>query len=218
MKVQVARNNVGSNWRFANSANNARYTLINRNQNVPKILNISSGNLFKQGNLTAPPATQQPSGGAPKTIYEDYPLLNRVKNVLNSVQNSENSTGKAQHRILKVPQKPGMRGRFGPYMNKFNWSKLKNDPRLSAAQKKTVNKIIVSLQVPTRDEFSNRPPIMFNPTGMTIAQVNSKIRAALPNVKTNNNVFHNTKTTFNNPLYNNENLRTASQHRQAFGN
>jgi hypothetical protein len=49
-KVKVKRNNPGSNWYFANSANNARYNLNNRNQNVPKVRNVSSGNLFKQGN------------------------------------------------------------------------------------------------------------------------------------------------------------------------
>lgn len=146
-----------------------------------------------------------------------------MKNILNSVQNSENSTGKAQHRILKTAQNPGVRGRFGAHMNKFNWSKLKNDSRLSAAQKKTVNKILVSRQVPARDEFRNRPPITFDPTGMTIAQVNAKIRKNLtqkkmrnnPIFENNKNVFHNAKQTFNNPTFN---LQTARQHRQAYGN
>lgn len=109
-------------------------------------------------------------------------------------------------------------------MNKFNWSKLKNDPRLTAAQKKTVNKILVSLQVPARDEFRNRPAITFDPTGMTIAQVNNKIRKNLAQKKTRNNpffennknVFHNVRhSTFNNPTFN---LQTARQHREAFGN
>lgn len=108
-------------------------------------------------------------------------------------------------------------------MNKFNWSKLKNDSRLSAAQKKTVNKILVSRQVPARDEFRNRPPITFDPTGMTIAQVNAKIRKNLtqkkmrnnPIFENNKNVFHNAKQTFNNPTFN---LQTARQHRQAYGN
>jgi len=49
-KVKVKRNNPGSNWYFANSANNTRYNLNNRNQNVPKVRNVGSGNLFKQGN------------------------------------------------------------------------------------------------------------------------------------------------------------------------
>lgn len=49
-KVKVKRNNPGSNWYFANSANNARYNLNNRNQNVPRVRNVSTGNLFKQGN------------------------------------------------------------------------------------------------------------------------------------------------------------------------
>ena len=142
-----------------------------------------------------------------------------MKNILNSVQNSENSTGQAQHKILKTAQKPGARGRFGAYMNKFNWSKLKNDSRLSAAQKKTVNKILTSLQVPARDEFRNRPPIMFDPTGMTIAQVNNKIRTKIRNnpiFESNNNVFHNAKETFNN----NKNLakQMYRQHREAYGN
>ena len=104
-------------------------------------------------------------------------------------------------------------------MNKFNWSKLKNDPRLTAAQKKTVNKILVSLQVPARDEFRNRPAITFDPTGMTIAQVNNKIRKNLarkPIFENNKNVFHNVRhSTFNNPTFN---LQTARQHREAFGN
>jgi len=43
-KVKVVRNNVGSSWRFATSANNTRYNLNNKNQNVPTIRNISQGN------------------------------------------------------------------------------------------------------------------------------------------------------------------------------
>jgi hypothetical protein len=50
IKVKVKRNNVGSNWYFANSANNAKYNLNNRNQNKPRVRNVGSGNLFKQGN------------------------------------------------------------------------------------------------------------------------------------------------------------------------
>lgn len=144
-----------------------------------------------------------------------------MKNILNSVQNSENSTGQAQHRILKTAQKPGARGRFGAYMNKFNWSKLKNDPRLSAAQKKTVNKILTSLQVPARDEFRNRPPITFDPTGMTIAQVDNKVRKNLAQKKmrneNNKNVFHDAKQTFNNKNKN-QSQQMYRQHRQAYGN
>jgi len=103
-------------------------------------------------------------------------------------------------------------------MNKFNWSALKNDPRLTAAQKKTVNKILVSLQVPARDDYRNRPAITFDPTGMTVAQVNAKVRTrSNPLFENNNkNVFHNVKySTFNNPTFN---LQTARQHRESFGN
>ena len=53
-KVKVKRNNVGSNWRFANSVNNARYNLNNRNKNVPIIRNIGAGNLFKQAQAQRP--------------------------------------------------------------------------------------------------------------------------------------------------------------------
>lgn len=102
--------------------------------------------------------------------------MTRVKNALNSVENSENSTGRAQYKILQTPQKPGMLGKRGPYMNTFNWAQLKNDQRLSAAQKKTVNKILVSLQVPARDKFRNRPALTFNISGKTIAQVNQQVR------------------------------------------
>ena len=149
--------------------------------------------------------------------------MNRVKTILNSVENSENSTGRAQYKILQTPQGTGKRARFGAYMNKFNWSKLKNDQRLSAAQKKTVNKILVSLNVPARDKFRNRPAITFDPTGMSIAQVNAKVRTAIatrpaaqasPNA--NGNTFYNTKQTFNNNK--NQALQTARQHREAFGN
>ncbi len=110
-------------------------------------------------------------------------------------------------------------------MNKFNWTALKNDPRLTAAQKKTINKILVSLKVPSRDEFRNRPAITFDTTGMTDAQVNSKIRKNLAQKKTFNNpafknntknVFREVKhSKFNNPAFN---LQTARQHREAFGN
>lgn len=61
----------------------------------------------------------------------------------------------------------------------LNWSKLKNDPRLSAAQKKTINKIVVSLQVPARDLWRNRPPINFDPKNMTLPQINSRLRKAV---------------------------------------
>jgi len=108
-------------------------------------------------------------------------------------------------------------------MNKFNWTALKNDPRLTAAQKKTVNKILLSLQVPARDEFRNRPAITFNTAGMTISQVNAKIRKNEeqkrvrnnPIFENNKNVFHNAKQTFNNPTFN---MNAARQHREAFGN
>jgi hypothetical protein len=156
-------------------------------------------------------------------LYEQYPILQRVKNTLNSVQNTEESTGKAQYAILKTSQVPGVKGRFGAYMNKFNWKALKNDPRLTAAQKKTVNKILVSLQVPARDEFRNRPALTFNTAGLTLAQVNKKVRENLARKKTRNNpvfqnsknVFHNAKQTFNNPTFN---LMAARQHRESFGN
>lgn len=128
-----------------------------------------------------------------------------MKNVFNSVQNTEESTGKAQYKILQTPQRPGLAGRRGPYMNKFNWNALKNDSRLSAAQKKTVDKILMSLQVPARDKFRNRPPINFNISGMTVAQVNTEVRKRLPKVKVytnpvaNENVFYNARQTFNEP-------------------
>lgn len=91
-------------------------------------------------------------------------------------------------------------------MNKFNWTALKNDPRLTAPQKKTVNKILVSLQVPARDDYRNRPAITFNTTGMTVSQVNAKIRKNLDQKRVRNennkNVFHNVKySTFNNPTF-----------------
>jgi hypothetical protein len=95
-------------------------------------------------------------------------------------------------------------------MNKFNWTALKNDPRLTAAQKKTVNKILLSLQVPARDSFRNRPAITFNTKGMTVAQVNAKLRKNEelkrvrnnPIFENNKNVFQNAKQTFNNPTFN----------------
>lgn len=136
-------------------------------------------------------------------LYQQYPILTRIKNVLNSVQNTEESTGKAQYTILQTAQRPGLRGRLGPYMNKFNWSAIKNDPRLNGAQKKTVNKILVSLQVPARDKQRNRPALNFNISGKTISQVNSEVRKRLPKVY-NNPIFNNNKTNgfkkYNNPL------------------
>jgi len=47
IKVKVKRNNPGSNWYFANSANNSKYNLNNRNQNKPRVRNVGG---FKQGN------------------------------------------------------------------------------------------------------------------------------------------------------------------------
>lgn len=137
--------------------------------------------------------------------------MKRVQDVLNSVQNTEESTGKAQYKILQTPQKPGARGRFGAFMNKFNWSSLKNDPRLTAAQKKTIDKILVSLQVPARDKFRNRPALNFNIKNtkflkangsVNIAKVNGEVLKRLPKnkpIKENtNNVFHNAQQQFNN--------------------
>jgi hypothetical protein len=165
-------------------------------------------------------------------LYDQYPLLTRVKNTLNSVQNTEESTGKAQHAILKTAQRPGLRGRAGPYMNTFNWAKLKNDPRLNAAQKKTVNKILVSLQVPARNKFRNRPPLNFNIKNKKFIKANGSVNIAKVNVEVlnrlrksqrpaaqpseNQNVFYNAKQQFNN----NKNLASQMirQHRQAYGN
>ena len=154
--------------------------------------------------------------------------MTRVKNVLNSVQNTEESTGKAQYKILQTAQRPGLRGRAGPYMNTFNWSKLKNDSRLTAPQKKTIDKIVASLQVPVRDKFRNRPALNFNlekfrkANGqLNIPKLNAEVRSRLPKNKpvkeNNNNVFYNAQQQFNN---NNKNLaaNTLRQHRQAYGN
>ena len=108
-------------------------------------------------------------------------------------------------------------------MNKFNWSALKNDSRLTAAQKKTVNKILVSLQVPARDEFRNRPAITFNTKGMTVAQINAKLRKNEELKRVRNAPFYENYTpvfqkytqTFTNPTFN---MNAARQHREAFGN
>ena len=133
--------------------------------------------------------------------------MTRVKNVLNSVQNTEESTGKAQYKILQTAQKPGVRGRFGPHMNKFNWSALKNDSRLSVAQKKTIDKILASLQVPVRDKFRNRPALNFNlekfrkTNGqLNIPKLHAEVRRRLPVNKPpkNTNVFYNAQQQFNN--------------------
>jgi hypothetical protein len=162
-------------------------------------------------------------------VYQQYPLLTRVKNILNSVQNTEESTGKAQYKILQTAQKKGLRGPLTKYMNKFNWSALKNDTRLTAAQKKTVNKILVSLQVPVRDKFRNRPALNFNlekfrkANGqLNIPKLNAEVRRRLPVNKPpveNTNVFYNAQQQFNKK---NENKNLASQmlrqHRQTFGN
>lgn len=152
---------------------------------------------------------------------------------MDRVQNTEESTGKAQYTILQTAQKPGLRGRLGNFMNKFNWSKLKNDPRLNPAQKKTVNKILVSLQVPARDKYRNRPALNFNISKFlkangepNIAKINAEVRRRenakrRPSVQPseNRNVFYNAKQTFNNE---NKNKNLAAQmlrqHRQAYGN
>lgn len=43
-KLKVKRNTPGSNWYFANAENNTQYNLNNRNQNIPKVRIVSSGN------------------------------------------------------------------------------------------------------------------------------------------------------------------------------
>ena len=115
-------------------------------------------------------------------------------------------------------------------MNKFNWSGLKNDSRLSPAQKKTVNKILVSLQIPVRDQFRNRPALTFNifnskfmkTNGQpNIPKINAEVRARLPKVRNNSisqvNVPSSSKT---NTTHQRQSNATAAlrQHRQAFGN
>jgi hypothetical protein len=96
-------------------------------------------------------------------------------------------------------------------MNTFKWSALKNDPRLTAAQKKTIDKILVSLQVPARDDFRNRPALNFNIKNkkflnangsVNIAKVNGEVLKRLPKKKpmkeNNNNVFYNAQQQINN--------------------
>lgn len=176
------------------------------------------------------PAAQTPRQAPRPDLYEQYPLLKRVKNVFGAVQNTEESTGNAQHRILKTPQQPGVRGRlpWKPYMNRFNWSAIKNDPRLTAAQKKTVNKILVSLKVNTRDEKGNRPALNFNiqnqkflnPNGsVNIAKVNREVRNRLPKQSnwsfSNNETFYNSRSQLNNN--NNNNQQTYEQHLRNMG-
>lgn len=113
----------------------------------------------------------------------------------------------------------------GPYMDTaLNWTKLKNDSRLTSQQQKTINKIVVALQVPVRDAHRNRPPINFNASGMTIAQVNDRLRKAVNAKRRNNPFFSNNSSPpgfkkHNNPTFNAQsNLNTARQHREAFGN
>ena len=117
-------------------------------------------------------------------------------------------------------------------MNKFNWSGLKNDPRLSPAQKKTVNKILVSLQIPVRDQFRNRPALTFNifnskfmkTNGQpNIPKINAEVRARLPKVYNNPISQVNTPSgfkTYVNPIASTQRQSNAAlrQHRQAFGN
>ena len=97
-------------------------------------------------------------------------------------------------------------------MNTFKWANLKNDPRLSAAQKKTVNKILVSLQVPARDKFRNRPPLNFNVKNKKFLKANGSVNIAKVNVEVlnrlrksqrpaaqpseNTNVFYNARQQF----------------------
>ncbi len=53
IEVNVERNNKNSKWRFVREENSKKYNLLNRNQETPKIRNISNvrtGNLFRQGN------------------------------------------------------------------------------------------------------------------------------------------------------------------------
>ena len=106
-------------------------------------------------------------------------------------------------------------------MNKFNWSALKNNSRLTPAQKKTVEKILVSLQVPARNKYRNRPPLNFNigqfrkQNGTyNIAKINSKVRLP-PTPKTNNN----NRPLARPPANSRNNLATQMyrQHREAYG-
>lgn len=50
--IVVIRANNRARWNFKNNANKAKYNLANRNKNTPTVyeVNVSSGNLFKQGN------------------------------------------------------------------------------------------------------------------------------------------------------------------------
>jgi hypothetical protein len=227
LSLEANKNLSENNKTKLRNAINKKLPTLNKTSRQYDLLVNAMAKLTATGG--APAATQQPSAG----LYDQYPLLTRVKNVLNSVQNTEESTGKAQHAILKTAQRPGLRGRAGPYMNKFNWSKLKNDPRLNAAQKKTVNKILVSLQVPARNKFRNRPPLNFNIKNKKFIKANGSVNIAKVNVEVlnrlrksqrpaaqpseNQNVFYNARQTFE---PNNKNLSSQilRQHRQAYGN
>jgi hypothetical protein len=106
-------------------------------------------------------------------------------------------------------------------MNRFNWSALKNDPRLTAAQKKTVDKILVSLQVPARDKYRNRPPLNFNIKNKRFLKANGSVNVAKVNrelrTKSTQPENQNARQTFE-PENKNLGAQMLRQHRQAYGN
>jgi len=102
---------------------------------------------------------------------------------------------------------------------------------MSVAQKKTINKILLSLRLPVRDQFRDRPPINFNTNGMPNSQVTARLRVNIAKKKVYNSpVFSNNSVpsgfkTRNNPEFRpqrqsaNTNARQAlRRHREAFGN
>jgi hypothetical protein len=110
-------------------------------------------------------------------------------------------------------------------MNKFNWSALKNDQRLTPVQKKTVEKILVSLQVPARDRVRNRPRLNFNIKNkkflkangtVNIAKLNTEVRSRLPKERNNSN-SSNVRVNRPNVRANNAAAVALRQHREAYG-
>jgi hypothetical protein len=111
------------------------------------------------------------------SLYNKYPNLKRVQNILNTVQNNAKSTGNAQYKILKTPKKTGALARFGKYMNNYNWKPLlvNRNIDLTPAQLKTIQKIVASLNIPEfKNKYKNRPPLNFNINRMSLENIRNQ--------------------------------------------
>ena len=166
---------LNKNYKNAREFSNAR----NRILESPGYTNFKN-----KGNNAVRALTNRETATVKKvSMYNKYPNLKRVQNILNKVQNNAKSTGNAQYKILKTPKKTGPFAHLGKYMNNYNWKPLlvNRNIDLTPAQLKTIQKIVASLNIPEfKKQYKNRPPLNFNINRMSTENIRSQAIAYHP--------------------------------------